>query len=157
MTHLFQSRTTARAEEFTIYARLREERMTVYSGFAGTILEFRSAQYSRALRAFEGTDTPAYADARATSQRVRVVAWQALYRIRLIAGSSEVRELAENAMTLAADMHESADKATLSTRGNDVRAAVEAFIAAATAEVAVGNGLVKPRTAPSVERGAASV
>lgn len=49
VTYLFQQRATRRAEQFTISARLREERMAVYSAFAGTVLEFRSAQYNRAL------------------------------------------------------------------------------------------------------------
>ncbi|NUT45359.1 MAG: hypothetical protein HOV86_35750 [Thermoactinospora sp.] len=135
VTHLFQSRSVARAEKFTISARLREERMTVYSGFAGTILELRSAQYNRAFRAFEGEDSAEHAEARATSHRLRVVAWQALYRVRLIADRPEVKELAEKAMALVGDMHDAKDQPALVKRGDDVRAAVEEFIAMASTEV----------------------
>ncbi|GAA4052700.1 hypothetical protein [Nonomuraea soli] len=156
VTYIFQRRSTARAEEFTISARLREERMGVYSGFAGTILELRSAQYNRAIRGFDGKDSAEYAEARSTSQRIRVVAWQALYRVRLVADAPEVTELAESAMARVADMHDSKDMRTLVACGDDVRTAVEAFVAAAKSEVAWENRLTKPRTAELPERGGQS-
>ncbi|MGW5681476.1 hypothetical protein [Nonomuraea sp. NPDC003754] len=142
VTYLFQQRATQRAEQFAISARLREERMTVYSGFAGAVLQFRTAQYDRALRAFEGEPTPAYDEAKATSYRLRASAWHALYRVRLLAEDPEISRLAEDAMALAADMHEARDRRTLTGRGDDVRSAVEAFIATASAEV------TRPRPLP---------
>ncbi|MFE3452927.1 hypothetical protein ACFXJ8_28785 [Nonomuraea sp. NPDC059194] len=135
VTYLFQQRATQRAEQFTISARLREERMTVYSGFAGTVLEFRSAQYTRALQGFEGKEDTTYEEAKATSYRLRAASWHSLYRVRLLADDSEITRLAENAMILVADMHDAEGRSALTRRGDDVREAVEEFITAASAEV----------------------
>jgi hypothetical protein len=134
VTYLFQQRATQRAEQFTISARLREERMAVYSGFAGTVLEFRSAQYHRALQGFEVKEGAAYEEAKAASYRLRAAAWHSLYRVRLLADDPGITRLAENAMALVADMHDT-DRAALTRRGDEVRQAVEEFIAAASEEV----------------------
>ncbi len=143
VTYLFQQRTAQRAEQFTISARLREERMAVYSGFAGTVLEFRSAQYNRALQAFEGKEDTAYDEAKATSYRLRAASWHSLYRVRLLADDPEITRLAESAMALTADMHDSKDRAALTQRGDGVREAVEEFVTRASAEVTRAKPLPK--------------
>lgn len=135
VTYLFQQRAAQRAEQFTISARLREERMAVYSGFAGAVLEFRTAQYNRALQRFEGTEGTAYEEAKATSYRLRAAAWHSLYRVRLLADDPEITRHAENVMALVADMHDAKDRAALVQQGDDVREAVEEFITAASVEV----------------------
>ncbi|MFI6604787.1 hypothetical protein ACIBHX_51925 [Nonomuraea sp. NPDC050536] len=135
VTFLFQQRAAQRTELFTISARLREERMTVYSGFAGAILEYRSAQYERALQAFQTKDSVAYADARTRSHELRAAARHALYRVHLLADDPQITRLADQAMALVADLNEAEDKSALAQRNVAVREAVEKFIAAASTEV----------------------
>ncbi|MFD1937197.1 hypothetical protein ACFSKW_37585 [Nonomuraea mangrovi] len=117
--------------------------MAVYSGFAGTVLEFRSAQYNRALQAFEGKEDTAYDEAKATSYRLRAASWHSLYRVRLLADDPEITRLAESAMALTADMHDSKDRAALTQRGDGVREAVEEFVTRASAEVTRAKPLPK--------------
>ncbi|SNT57268.1 hypothetical protein SAMN05216276_106626 [Streptosporangium subroseum] len=117
--------------------------MAVYSGFAGTVLEFRTAQYNRTLRAFESKSSTAYDEAKTTSYTLRASAWHSLYRVRLLADDPEITRLAEDAMAIVADMHDANDKAALTQRGDDVRCAVEAFISAASAEVTTARPLPK--------------
>ncbi|GAA4581459.1 hypothetical protein GCM10023194_12730 [Planotetraspora phitsanulokensis] len=128
LTFVFQRMTNDRAERFTLATRLREERMAVYSGFAGAALEYRGAQYSRGmLRGREGQEAE-YKEARAESSRLRASMWHALYRVRLIADDPEVIRLAETAMNIATDMHHAENRDALTARSEEVREAIEAFV-----------------------------
>ncbi|GAA1287086.1 hypothetical protein Psi02_52930 [Planotetraspora silvatica] len=135
LTFVFQRRTTDRAERFTLATRLREERMVIYSGFAGAVLEFRGAQYDRAtLRGREGHELE-YQAAKAESLRLKASAWHAVYRIRLIADEPDVIRLAEAAMDLAADMHHAEIGEPLKARSEEVRRAIEAFVSGSSTQV----------------------
>ncbi|WP_431894638.1 hypothetical protein [Nonomuraea sp. bgisy101] len=135
VTYVFQQRAAKRAEQFTLSARLREERMTVYSGFAGAVLEFRSAQYNRTLLDFRSKGSPEYEEAKASAYQLRAVAWHSLYRVHLLSEDPEIARLADAAMSLAADMQNAEDRTALTQQGDTVRRAVEAFVLAASAEV----------------------
>ncbi|WP_433355889.1 hypothetical protein ACQP25_18190 [Microtetraspora malaysiensis] len=135
LTFIFQRMTTSRAERFTLATRLREERMAIYSSFAGAVLEFRVAQYNRAiLRRREGREAE-YQAARAESFRLRASAWHSLYRVRLIADDPDVIRRAEGAMDLAVDMHHAEGREALGARSEEVRKAIEAFVSGASTQV----------------------
>ncbi|WP_405142032.1 hypothetical protein OG589_32980 [Sphaerisporangium sp. NBC_01403] len=135
VTFIFQRMTANRTERFTLATRLREERMAIYSGFAGAVLEFRVAQFNRGiLRRREGRESE-YNEARAESSRLRASAWHALYRVRLIADDLDVIRLAEAAMNLATDMHHAGSRDALTACSEEVRKAIEAFVSGSSTQL----------------------
>jgi hypothetical protein len=135
VTHIFQQRAAKRSQQFAVSARLREERVAAYSEFAGAVLNFRFAEYTRALEGFEDAGSTAYQEATDRSYTLRAVAWGSLYRVRLLTDDPDVSRLAENAITAIGSMSQAEDKLDLIRNGFEVKEALEAFISAASPEV----------------------
>ncbi|MFG6197770.1 hypothetical protein [Nonomuraea sp. JJY05] len=133
MTFFFQGRTLVRNENFARNERIRQERMTVYSAFAGAVLELRTRQADQWAARLESSSNPsAYAEAKTAQASSRVAAYQALYRVRLVTDDETILTLANQAMDLVLYMHMVETFDELVTRSGDVRGTVERFIDATT-------------------------
>jgi hypothetical protein len=135
VTQVFQRRVTEQNQRFAAEQQLRTQRLAVFSDFAGALAELRRAQHDRWHRRQEDPDGEAAREARMEAYRLRGLALHALYRVKLVSGSTELNDLAQSAYERATAIHEAADPQELSRRGVDSRGAVEAFVSRASTEV----------------------
>jgi hypothetical protein len=135
VTYVFQRRTTGRAEQFTRDERLRQERLSAYSAFAEAVMEYRHEQLTQWLRRHGELIEPSPEANRAEQGRPRATAWQARYRIQLLADEPKLIELADKAIDAVADIHRSKEPGELEQHGKRTRQRVEDFIHAASADI----------------------
>lgn len=150
VTLVFGQRATDRRQR-------REERLEAYSSFAGAVVEYRNGQYNRYRQMDTAWESVAgliragasakemdleieysddrqireYRTARNESYRLRSLALQTLYRVRLVADRSDIADLADRAMQCTSNIHKANSDDELNRRGEQARQAVEDFIDAA--------------------------
>jgi hypothetical protein len=135
VTQLFHGRNAKKDRQFTIAERLRQDRITAYAEFARSVMEFRSSQYRRWRQRNTDHADERYEDARYDSHQRRALAWQALYRVRLVADEESLVALGHTAMELATRIDEARDIEELRDIGGRTRSAVEDFMARAAAQI----------------------
>jgi hypothetical protein len=135
VTYVFQRRTAGRAERFAQGERLRQERLSAYSAFAEAVMEYRHEELTQWLRRHEELSEPTPREAHVEQGRPRATAWQARYRVQLLADEPELVKLADEAIDAVADIHHSANPAELAHHGKRTRRRVEDFIRAASADI----------------------
>ncbi|MDT0341485.1 hypothetical protein [Streptomyces litchfieldiae] len=135
VTHTFQRAAARRSESFAAGQQLRAERMGVYSEFAGAVTEFRRGQQDRWHRRHEDPDGTVAFDARVESYRLRGVALQTLFRVRLVASGQPLTDAAERAYELTGAVHRAADHVELKVAAQQAREALEEFIAIAASDI----------------------
>jgi hypothetical protein len=111
VTHVLQRRTAGHAERFAWDERLRQERLTAYSAFAEAVMAYRHEELTHWLRRHGELIDPSQRAEPAEQGRLRAAAWQARYRVQLLADKPRLVELAEEAMDAVADIHRSNDSA----------------------------------------------
>lgn len=84
--------------------RLNEERIVAYTAFATAVEAFRYGQAERFFRWQDDPSSDAYRAAYHEGHRLRSVAWQAFYRVQLIADDPAVVRLAREALELTRDI-----------------------------------------------------
>lgn len=132
MTFLLQRRSIDRSERFARAERLRGEQIKIYSDFARTILDFRSAQRRAWGEQAKGDkNSEAYRTAVDEVLRARAAGWTALYQVELITEDGEIRRLANHAMSLVKNMNKAETTDAVKALTPEVREAVEDFIRAA--------------------------
>jgi hypothetical protein len=135
VSYLFQRQAASRTERFAREEALRQERITVYSSYAAAIVSYRSGQLDRWHRRDEDPDGEAHRVARMESYRLRGVALQQLFRVHLLADSSEITTLAQRAFDAAAEIHHPRQEAQRRELGVLARAAAQDFVLAAARQV----------------------
>ncbi|MEV7784436.1 hypothetical protein AB0O72_03420 [Streptomyces sp. NPDC088106] len=135
VTQTFHGRNAKQAQRFTIAERLRQDRITAYAEFARSVMEFRSSQYRRWRQRNTGHANERYEEARYDSHQRRALAWQALYRVRLVADEGSLVALGSAAMDLATQIDEAGDIDELREIGSKTRLAVEEFIDRAAKQI----------------------
>jgi hypothetical protein len=131
VTHVLQRRANERSAAASRAERLRLERISAYSAFAGALVDFRRGQNDRWHRA---RDTPGSSDAeesRIDSYRLRSSAHQALIRVQLVCEDRQTLEMAHHAFEVTNCMHEASDEGDRSQRAEQAREALSEFIGAA--------------------------
>ncbi|MFI6283755.1 hypothetical protein ACIBCM_03170 [Streptomyces sp. NPDC051018] len=131
VTHVLQGRTSDRASEFSRAERLRQERISAYSAFAGALVDYRRGQNDRWYRARESPGTAAAEDSRIDSYRLRSGAHQALIRVQLVCDDAQALALAVSAFDVTNCMHEAVDEEDRSQRSELARETLSEFIGAA--------------------------
>ncbi len=99
VSQLFQQRALARAERFARSEALRQERLQVYSAYAGALFNYLRAQMDRWLAEHENREfdsTQAGLKARVFDQRQGVN--EVLYRVRLVTDRPDLAERARTAL-----------------------------------------------------------
>ena len=121
----------ARTSSFARQERIRQDRIGAYSDLASSLIEYRRVQlgYWHAKQAGEGRD-----EAATEARRARGAAWQAFYRVELLADDEHLSTLAKGALDQTSEMDEARSQDDLSVRGEAVRAAVDEFVRAAAAQ-----------------------
>jgi hypothetical protein len=132
---LVQHRTTVRNERFARWRFLQEERTAAYSAYAASLAHCRRGELDRWHRAQEGPGSAEATAARVESYRLRGVARQELFRVRLVARAPDVVRLGEEALDLVSTIHKAHDEQECHRRGDAARQAVEAFVQAAGKQI----------------------
>ena len=131
LTSWFQRRNAERAERQAKVERMRQDRMAVYSEYAGAIIELRRAQLDKW---FNREDDQRRADAR----RARAAAWHQYYRVRLIADDPPIVESAKEAIDAASSLDDAASRQVLNEDADRLRDELVAkFIREAERQVGV--------------------
>ncbi|GHG52707.1 hypothetical protein GCM10018779_14160 [Streptomyces griseocarneus] len=132
ITHAFQRLASRRGELFTRAEALRQERMAAYGAFAAAVEDYRHGQATRWYRKEEDPDGEAFITARDEAHRLRTVARQGLYQVKLLTDDREVIFAAERAYECTREVSNAQDQADRDTRDAQARRAVEAFISRAS-------------------------
>jgi hypothetical protein len=134
VTYLLQRRNAEHAERSAREQRLWQERLQAYSAFAEAAIEFRRSQYDRWHRHDEDPSSSAYVEARTESYRLKAVARQAMFRVKLLSGDVLIAQ-ADEIMKITEDLHHASDSRELTARGDQAQQIVDMFISAASAKV----------------------
>lgn len=132
LTHTFQRLAAQRSELFARSEALRQERMATYSAFAAAAEDYRHGQADRWYRKQEAPDGEAFLGARDEAHRLRTVARQALYRVRLLTDDGDVVLAAERAYQCTWDVSNAQDSADRDARDRRAKQAIEAFVSCAS-------------------------
>lgn len=135
VTYLLQRRNTEHAERSAREQRLWQERLQAYSAFAEATIEFRRSQYDRWHRHNEDPSSPAYVDARTESYRLKAVARQAMFRVKLLSNDGALIVQTDEIMKITEELHHAPDSSDLETRGDQTQHIVNKFISAASVRV----------------------
>ncbi|MEQ4724726.1 hypothetical protein [Nonomuraea sp. B19D2] len=136
LTYIFQSRASRRAERFARDERLRQERMTVYSTYAGAVFDLRRKNADQWAARAEGTsDSLAYKEARAAKTTSRVAAYEGLAKVMLVTDDEQVIGLARTALELTRGLYKVESAEELDLRQKGIRQAVQTFVEAAAVHV----------------------
>ncbi|MCT2590802.1 hypothetical protein LHJ74_12915 [Streptomyces sp. N2-109] len=131
ITHVFQRSASQRGELFARSEALRQERMTTYSSFAAVLEDYRHGQAGRWYSGQEDPDGAAYLAARDEAHRLRTVARQALYRVKLVTDDREVILAAERAYQCTRDISTAQERTERDPLDARARRAIEGFVARA--------------------------
>jgi hypothetical protein len=132
VTHGFQRLADRRGEMFARSEALRHERMAAYSAFAAAVEEYRRGQAERWYRKLEDPEGEGFARARDEAHRLRTVARQALYRVKLVTDDAGVVRAAENAYRRMWDVSNAEEQEDHEARDVRAREALDAFVADAS-------------------------
>ncbi|AEW99640.1 hypothetical protein [Streptantibioticus cattleyicolor] len=132
ITHTFQRLASKRNEQFTRSEALRQERIATYSAFAAAMEDYRRGQADRWYRKQEDPDGEAFVTARDEAHRLRTVARQALYRVKLLTDDRQAVLAAEQAYHRTRDMSNARDQTGWTTRDAEAKRAIEAFVSEAS-------------------------
>jgi len=148
ITYLFQRMTAQRAEKFSFQQQLRSERMVVYSDFAKVVKEYQRAQdrrwflnregFKAGRRWFldrEGSKAKDAYDAFMKALDLGSSGQHALFRVELVADSSELIEKARHAYWLVNKLREASTADDLGSREDTAEEALEDFIALAKRDI----------------------
>ena len=132
VTHAFQRLASRRNELFTRSEALRQERIATYSAFAAAVEDYRHGQAGRWYRKREDPNGEAFIAARNEAHRLRTVARQALYRVKLLTDDREVILAAEQAYHCTREVSVAQDQAEHDRRDTQAKQAIEAFVSRAS-------------------------
>jgi hypothetical protein len=139
-SYLFQGKTSERNESKARDERLRQERLTAYSSFAGAVMDLRGIQYHRGYSRMTVEDQHLdRSSIRAESSQLRSVAWTAFYRFKLTSPDQQLTNLATRAVKEAVDVADASDKVDLKKRSERARARIDEFIGAAATYLEAGS------------------
>jgi hypothetical protein len=128
VTHVLQGRAARQSELFTRGESLRQERIAAYSSFASAVEDFRRGQADRWYRKQEDPDGEAHVVASAETHRLRAVARQALYHVKLLAGDRGLVDAAEDALQCTRDVSNALDPDQRGQLDDAAKAAIERFV-----------------------------
>ncbi|MFE0463714.1 hypothetical protein ACFW1A_31125 [Kitasatospora sp. NPDC058965] len=135
-SYFFQRRTAQHAEVVATTERLRQERLTAYSEFAGAASEFRRGLVTLWFRRRDSPrDGAALRAAQVEGDRLGAVAETARFRIRMVDDDLDVRRLAEQVVEAAGGISGAVDREEVIRQERDFEAALGAFVTAAAGRI----------------------
>ncbi|WP_415949976.1 hypothetical protein [Streptomyces sp. KLOTTS4A1] len=127
----YQKRALVRGEKFARGEQLRQERLQVYSAYAGALMMYRRAQMERWLICNGGEFEETHAALKARAFDLRVEVYEGLFRLRLITEGPEVPEAAQRALDLVSLIPKAEGREDFDARTARAKAAVNALVAVA--------------------------
>jgi hypothetical protein len=134
LTYYFQRRSSDRSEVFLFNQQLRGERVVAYSAFVTALTEFRRGQLDWYERRKEDPDSATTMAARVESYRLKGVALTALSHVQLVADNQALVAAADGAFEVTRVVHYAEKRAELDAQTGRAAAALQNFIALASAE-----------------------
>ncbi|MBZ9593727.1 MULTISPECIES: hypothetical protein [Streptomyces] len=135
ITLTVQRRASAQAEVFTRAQQLRQERLTTYSAYAGSVTALKRATVTLWFRLQEAPDGPEAREAFAECDRLGAATENAQFHVRLLAADSTLVALAAAAFDAIGPLRAAPTRTVLADRERDLQDALDAFVTAATAQV----------------------
>lgn len=135
ITYLFQRMNAQRAETFSFQQQLRSERMIVYSDFAKVVKDYQRAQDSWWFHNFEDPKSKDAYNAITKALDLGSNVQHALFRVELVADSSELTEKARHSYKLVNKLREASTKADLGSQEDMAEEALGDFIALAKVDI----------------------
>ncbi|MEB8342754.1 hypothetical protein [Streptomyces endophyticus] len=137
LSHVLQSRTAARGQDFARAERLRQERIDAYCAFGGALANYRRGQLDRWFP--EHVDRPGETadvhELRREAYRLRAAAMEAMFRVELLTESPPLTALAQDAMASVDRITTADDREELRVIRDESRGLMHEFIAASRPHV----------------------
>ncbi|MFJ9180500.1 hypothetical protein [Streptomyces sp. NPDC102360] len=137
LSHVLQSRTAARGQDFARAERLRQERIDAYCAFGGALANYRRGQLDRWFP--EHVDRPGETadvhELRREAFRLRASAMEAMFRVELLTASPSLTALAQEAMASVDRIPAAGDREELRVVRDQSRGLMHDFIAASRPHV----------------------
>ncbi|MFI6940486.1 hypothetical protein ACIBI4_14535 [Streptomyces sp. NPDC050418] len=131
VSQLLQQRSVARSERFTRTEQVRQERLQVYSSFAGSLMMYRRAQMERWLICNGGEFEESDAALRARAFDLRMEVYEGLFRVRLVTTGSAAADAAQEAMEVISRIPKAADEDAYVALAREAKQKVTAFVTVA--------------------------
>ncbi|MGD6751621.1 hypothetical protein [Streptomyces sp. BH105] len=137
LSHVLQSRTAARGQDFARAERLRQERIDAYCACGGALANYRRGQLDRWFP--QHVDRPGETadvhELRREAQRLRTAAMEAMFRVELLTEAPALTTLAREAMASVDRIPAAADREELRVVRDESRGLIHQFIAASRPHV----------------------
>jgi hypothetical protein len=136
LSYVIQRKISQRGESFAREHLLLQERIAAYSAFAAAVATFERGSLDRWHRQDESPDSPAAVAARLEYHRLRYIARQELFRVRLLARDPDLVQLAEDALKPVRAIHLASDEQERHARSDAAHQAITDFVQAAEKQIA---------------------
>ncbi|MFD7603180.1 hypothetical protein ACFY1B_45930 [Streptomyces mirabilis] len=136
LSYVIQRKISQRGESFAREHWFLQERVAAYSAFAAALATHQRGALDRWHRQAESPDSPAAVAARLEYHRLRYVARQELFRVRLLARDPDLVRLAEDALECIKAIPRAADGQERHARSDVALQAITDFVQAAGAQIA---------------------
>ncbi|MFZ3557111.1 MULTISPECIES: hypothetical protein [unclassified Streptomyces] len=137
LSHVLQSRTAARGQDFARAERLRQERIDAYCACGGALANYRRGQLDRWFP--QHVDRPGETadvhELRREAQRLRTAAMEAMFRVELLTEAPALTALAREAMASVDRIPAADDREELRVVRDESRGLIHQFIAASRPHV----------------------
>jgi hypothetical protein len=134
-TYAFQRASSDRTERIARIERFRQERLAVYTEFAGAITDLRRAAYDRWHRYQESPEGAEFAIARDEYYRIYSSTKNIQIKLRLLTDDVELAELAHHAVERATEIKDADAEQDRAVRGERAKLALDAFVTRASARL----------------------
>jgi hypothetical protein len=134
-TYVFQRVDANRNDRIARSERIRQERLAVYSEFAGAVTDLRRAAHDRWHRHQEDPDGSPFAAARDHYYRVYAVARNVQLKLRLLNDDMSLIEVAQQAWERAAEIKDADKDQERRLKGEQAKQALDAFILVASSQL----------------------
>ncbi|MEU5424239.1 hypothetical protein AB0H73_01330 [Streptomyces olivoreticuli] len=135
ITFTFQRRSGAQAEVFARSLQLRQERLATYSAYAGAVTALKQGTVALWFRLQGDTESPETRHAFTECDRLGAAAENAQFRVQLLAEDAVLTALATAAFDAIGPIRSASTRTELAEREQELQDALNAFIAAAAAQI----------------------
>ncbi|MGW3661803.1 hypothetical protein [Streptomyces sp. NPDC005141] len=135
ITFTFQRRSSVQAEVFARSLQLRQERLTTYSAYAGTVTALKQGTVALWFRLQRDADSPETRHAFTECDRLGAATENAQFRVRLLAEDDTLVALAASAFDAIGPIRRASTKTELAEREQELQGVLNAFITAAAVQI----------------------
>jgi hypothetical protein len=131
LSYVLQRRMLDEVHESARRDQRQQHRLAAFGAFAAATMDLRRAEYDRWNRRAESPDGIEPVGVRQESYRLRGEAWNAFFRLKLVADPVQeagIMKQAEEAVQAAAGVSKASDAVELGKRGERAREVLEAFV-----------------------------